>query len=91
MKPKAAPLPKRKGIYWIKIATQTYDNKCEGNGWNWNLPPTYCWIIAEVDPNKEPYPISQMLGNDRIATWDDDDDGVVVEVGAEIIRPDSKL
>lgn len=86
MKPIPAPLPKKEGIFWLKIATQTYQDKCEGNGWNWNLPPNYGWIIAAVNPNEKEFPIIEIMGSDEIARWDEDN-GVVVEVGAEIITP----
>jgi len=90
-KPKAAPLPTKPGLYWLRVARVCYDPKRswdDGGPFYWpEVPEIRGWFLAEVNLNEDTdYNIAAYLGSDSIGKWEDDEE-VVVVVGPLVEEP----
>lgn len=92
MKPTACPLPEEAGLYWLRVASMSYDEKRKDNGWSWENPPDEGWLLAYVDPKRDSdYKITSMMGSDEIAKWNGSgvSDIVVIQVHSRVMEPSS--
>jgi hypothetical protein len=93
-RPTPAPLPTEEGIYWLRAVRIPY-SQGHNPPFSWDLPwELGGWFLARVNPtptysdgSRREYFIEGTIGSDEIAKWDDDSDGIIVEVGRKIDPP----